>query len=76
MRPGSPPYGYCYLDGQLVADNREQQIIRRIVEMRTNGISFRAIAEALNEQNVRTRHGKSWKHEVVKQICMRAQLKP
>ena len=76
MRSGATPYGYCYLDGQLVVDDKEQQILHRIVEMRTNGQSFRAIARALNDQRKPTRHGKTWKHEVVKQIYIRARAKP
>jgi DNA invertase Pin-like site-specific DNA recombinase len=71
MRVGRTPYGFCYLDGQLVVDNKEQQIIRRIVEMKANGMSFRAIAKALNDQKIPTRMAKSWKHEVVKQIYLR-----
>jgi len=71
MRSGATPYGYCYLDGKLVPDNREQQVIHRIMEMVANGMSFRGIAKALNEQNVKTRFSKSWKHEVVKKIIER-----
>ncbi len=72
MRSGATPYGHCYLDGKLVVDNKEQQIIHRIVEMRKNGMSFRAIARFLNAKKVPTRFGKTWKHEVIKQIYLRA----
>lgn len=65
MRSGATPYGFCYLDGKLVPDNREQQVIHRIMEMVANGMSYRATARALNNQKVKTRFGKSWKHEVI-----------
>jgi hypothetical protein len=71
MRSGATPYGFCYLDGKLVPDNREQQIIHRITEMVANGVSYRGIARALNLQKVKTRHCKTWKHEVIKQIYIR-----
>lgn len=76
MRSGATPYGFCYLDGKLVLDNREQQVIHRILEMVANGVSYRGIAKALNEQNVRTRFGKIWRHEVVKQVYIRNKEKP
>lgn len=74
MRSGATSYGYCYLDGHLVVDNREQQIIHRIMEMNTNGVSYRGIAKSLNDQNVRTRRGKTWKHEVIKQILRKQKM--
>lgn len=71
MGSGNTSYGYCYLDGQLVSDPKEQQVIRRIVEMRKNGMSYRSIAEFLNRQGTPTRHGKTWRHVVVKEIYER-----
>jgi len=71
MRAGNTPFGYCYLDGKLVVDARERQTVLDMWRMWQGGHSFRSIARTLNEHKISTRFGKSWKHEVVKQILKR-----
>jgi hypothetical protein len=71
MYSGAIPYGYCYLEGKLVVDPREYQIVLEIYYKWQNGKSLRAIARDLNDRKVATRFGKSWKHEVIKKIIER-----
>jgi len=71
MRAGNTPYGTCYLDGKLVVDAREHQVVLNMYRMWLSGKSLRAIARTLNEQKIPTRFSKSWKHEVIKKIIER-----
>ena len=71
MYSGAIPYGYCYLEGKLVVDPHEYQIVHEMHYMWTQGKSYRAIARELNSRKVPTRFGKKWNHEVIKQIIRR-----
>lgn len=71
MRSGGIPYGYAYLDGELVIDPHEYKVVLQIRRLWKEGRSLRAIAKALTEQNVKTRHGRPWRYEVIKKIVDR-----
>ena len=71
MRGGNTPYGYCYLEGKLVVDARERQVVLNMWRMWQSKKSLRAIAQTLNERKIPTRFSKSWKHEVVKKVIER-----
>ena len=67
-RGGHTPYGYAYLDGQLLIDPKEQIIVRKIMKLHQSGLSGNAIAKELNHQKVPSRTGKSWRPCVVRRI--------
>lgn len=67
-RGGHTPFGYAYLDGQLVIDPKEQIIIRKILKHHQTGLSGNAIAEELNRQKIPSRTGKIWRPCVVRRI--------
>ena len=67
-RSGNTPFGYTYLEGQLVVDPQEYKLVLDIYRQWQSGKSFRAIARNLNGRGEATRFGKSWKHEVIKNI--------
>ena len=54
-RCGHTPYGFAYLDGQLVIDPKEHLVVRRIMKLHQSGKSGQAIADELNRQKVPTR---------------------
>lgn len=56
-----PPYGYCYLDGQLHKDPREYPILQIIEKQTQNGRTPSEIARFLNDKKFKTRHGKTWR---------------
>jgi hypothetical protein len=68
VRAGNTPFGYTYLEGKLVVDPREYKVVLEMYRLWQGGQSLRAISRHLNDQKVATRLGKSWKHEVVKNI--------
>lgn len=51
------PYGYCRDGSRLVEDPQEQSLLSTMNELRLQGLSFRRIAQSLNEQGYRTRCG-------------------
>lgn len=67
-RGGHTPYGYAYLDGQLIIDPKEQIIVRKILKLHQSGLSGNAIAKELNRQKIPSRTGKSWSPCVVRRI--------
>jgi site-specific DNA recombinase len=67
-RGGHTPYGYAYLDGQLLIDPKEQIIVRKILKLHQSGVSGNAIARELNNQKIPSRNGKSWCPSVVRGI--------
>lgn len=70
-RGGHTPYGYAYLDGQLLIDPKEQIILRKILKLRQEGQTFQAIADELNHQKIPTRSGKPWIKSVTRSIALR-----
>ena len=55
-----PPYGYDYIDGEMVVNPEQSKVVRRIFDMVLSGSSTTQIAKALNEEGVATRRGGSW----------------
>ncbi|MEM1330037.1 MAG: recombinase family protein [Planctomycetota bacterium] len=51
------PYGYAYVDGEIVPNADEQKVARRIRRLRAKGWSYRRIARRLDETGVRNRRG-------------------
>jgi len=69
------PFGFNLgPDGrQLVRNAREQRVIQRIIDQRSEGDSYRAIAERLNRRRVKTKNGGRWHAKVIMDICRRAE---
>ena len=74
-RGGHTPYGYAYLDGQLLIDPKEQIIVRIILKFHQSGKSGNAIATELNNQKISSRTGKTWRPCVVRRIIKANQTK-
>ncbi len=72
-RVGTIPYGFDLAeDGvALIPNEAEQEIIRVIHELRSRGLSLRAIADQLTISNYPTKKGAKWKHTTVKTILTR-----
>ena len=70
-RGGHTPYGYAYLDGQLLVAPKEQVIVRKILKLHHSGLSRNAIARDLNNQKIPSRNSKSWSPSVVREIIKR-----
>jgi site-specific DNA recombinase len=72
---GHVPFGYEVSESEgnkkLVKHPNEQFILRRIIRMRKDGMSFRAIAADLCDLGVTNRTGKPFNHVTIKTLCDR-----
>lgn len=57
---GVPPYGFTYVAGEKVIDEREQKILDFIYKKVEEGLRNAEIAKRLNEEGIPKRNGKSW----------------
>lgn len=55
-----PPYGYDYIDGEMVVNEKQSEVVRWIFSQVLSGNSTAEIARKLNEEGVPTRRGGSW----------------
>jgi len=71
MKAGTIPFGYGYLEGQLLKDPSEYKIVLKILKLWTSGKSCQSIADYLNNQNISTRRGKKWGKSGILRIIKR-----
>ncbi len=68
---GSPPYGERTVNGQLVRDEQEQQVIALISHHHQLEKSLQQIANWLNAKGYTTKRGQQWKRISVKRVLDR-----
>ena len=68
---GSPAFGEKSIDGNLVADEKEQQVIELIRRHHKSGKSLQQIANWMNTQGYRTKRGRQWQRISVKRVLDR-----
>ncbi|CAC9931992.1 resolvase protein [Aedoeadaptatus coxii] len=56
----SPPYGYENIDGKIVVNEEEGQIIKEIFKQYLSGKGTHKIAEDLNKRKIQGQKGASW----------------
>ncbi len=59
------PYGYRYVDGQLLIDDSEAQVVENIFKMSANLCSLGQIVEGLNGSGAPTKNGGQWQRATV-----------
>ena len=55
-----PPFGYDYIDGQMVVNEKQSQVVRWIFDKVLSGSSPAGIARELNEKGIATKRGGRW----------------
>lgn len=65
---GTTPYGYQRVGDQLVPDPQEQEVVRRMRELRDEGWSLGRIARAMNREEIPTKKGGKWAAETISYI--------
>jgi len=68
---GSPAFGQKSLNGKLVEDSAEQQLIELIRRHHKSGKSLQKIADWLNFHGYKTKRGQQWKKISVKRVLDR-----
>ena len=62
---GYPPYGYHNIDGQMVIDENQAEIVKLIFSEVLVGKSPGLIAKELNEKKIPSKRGKKWSSGVI-----------
>lgn len=70
---GSPRLGQKAVGGELVADEYEQRIIARMVELSAQGLSLRQIGDALDAEGLRPKRGGRWHPTVIRRTLARVE---
>lgn len=65
---GKPPIGYSVVDGELVVNESEAEIVRTVFELRENGGTLIGIADELNRRGYRTKKGGKFHHSAIQTI--------
>lgn len=55
-----PPYGYDYIDGEMVVNEKQSEVVKWIFGQVLSGNSTAEIARKLNEEGIPTRRGGGW----------------
>ncbi|MBI4781207.1 MAG: recombinase family protein [Oscillatoriophycideae cyanobacterium NC_groundwater_1537_Pr4_S-0.65um_50_18] len=68
---GSPAFGQRSLDGNLVENPDEQQVIDMIRRHHKSGKSLQQVADWLNQRGYKTKRGQQWQRISVKRVLDR-----
>ena len=68
---GGVPFGFSVVDGKLVEDRQEQEVMRLVLDLRAEGYSFRQIAAQLNRDGATPKRGGQWFPAQVRNLCVR-----
>jgi len=69
---GYPPYGYKNINGEMVIDKDEAEIVKFIFAECLSGKGCYTIARLLRERNIPSKRGGSWSPTVVKEVLRNA----
>lgn len=65
---GRAPYGYALVDGDLVPDELEQQVIEQARELRAGGLSLAKVAAELDKRGFKARNTKRFVSQQIKRM--------
>jgi len=65
---GRVPLGFDNVEGQLIVNEKEAEIIKKIFNNRQSGKSFYRISKMLNESGYKTKFGKNFSHQTIEVI--------
>ncbi|MEM9922808.1 MAG: recombinase family protein [Cyanobacteria bacterium P01_D01_bin.50] len=68
---GSPAFGQQSVNGELVENEKEQEIIELIRRHHKSGKSLQQIADWLNQHGYTTKRGNQWKRISIKRVLDR-----
>jgi len=71
-RVGHAPFGFVYKNKKLVPSPAEHEAVLVIHQKRKEGLSYRKIAECLNQQKIPAKRGGNWYAETIKSVCKKA----
>lgn len=66
----SPPFGYDFVDGQLIVNDYEAMIVREIFDMFIKGVPLNKIANSLNSRGFLRKNKYEWTNTIVRYILL------
>ncbi|MHA3224630.1 recombinase family protein [Globicatella sulfidifaciens] len=63
-----PPYGYDYIDEQVVVNEEQAQVVKRIFNSVLEGMGTERIARQLNEERIPTKRNGNWTGSTIRGI--------
>ena len=63
-----PPYGYDYIDEQVVVNEEQAQVVKRIFNSVLEGVGTERIARQLNEERIPTKRNGNWTGTTIRGI--------
>jgi DNA invertase Pin-like site-specific DNA recombinase len=70
---GTIPYGYKREGEKLAVNNDEQQVIARIKDLRSQGLSFAKISKQLIKESIRNRNNTPFPPMQIRALILRVQ---
>ncbi len=67
---GCSPYGYDAVDGELIVNEQQAEIVRFIFSEILSGKSLHKIADALNQRNIPSKKGGRWKANALRNMVV------
>ncbi len=71
---GAPALGWEVCEGKLQKLDAEQAVVDRILDLRRNGLTLRAVADTLTAEGHRTKRGGKWFASTVKAVLDRQEV--
>ncbi len=68
---GSPPFGLTSVNGELVEDPQEQEVIDIIRRHHKSGKSLQQISDWLNQRGYKTKRNQQWRRVSIKRVLDR-----
>ena len=68
---GSPAFGQKVVNGELVKDSQEQEIVELIRRHHKSGKSLQQIADWLNQNDYKTKRGHQWRRISIERVLDR-----
>lgn len=68
--PGTTPYGYEKIGDKIVENESEQLIIKKIIELKDKGYTYKKIRKHLEVLNIKPPQGKYWYPSTIRRIYM------
>ncbi len=65
---GETPYGFDLVNGELIEDEAEQEVIQKAKAYQAEGLSLRKIAAELDKQGIKTRRGSIFAANQIKRM--------
>ncbi len=62
------PYGYNYVNNELIINKKESSIVKKIFDLYLDGESMYKIAEHLNNKKIPTKKKKKWRSQTISKI--------